>query len=88
VPQYTIFGEKTMLSFKVIPPTLRCLRNGALVVDSNKKGRILLEWAPRNDGGECDMGLEFLGSSVDCIAVVIIGSSICNTGHIDILEMS
>jgi hypothetical protein len=71
VPQYTIFGEKTMLSFKVIPPTLRCLRNGALVVDSNKKGRILLEWAPRNDGGEYKCGYiqryRFVGG-VDCVS--------------------
>jgi hypothetical protein len=73
VPQYTIFGENTMLSFKVIPPTLRCLRNGALVVDSNKKGRILLEWAPRNDGGEymlCGHGSSvyvFVGGGLDCI---------------------
>lgn len=40
-----------MLSIKVIPPIFRCLKNGALVMDNNKKGRILLEWSPRGDGG-------------------------------------
>jgi hypothetical protein len=51
-PQYTIFGEKTMLSLKMIPPTFRCLKNGSLVLDQNKKGRILLEWSPRSDSGK------------------------------------
>ena len=50
-PQYAIFGEKTMLSMKVIPPTFRCLKNGGLVIEQNKKGRILLEWSPRVDTG-------------------------------------
>jgi hypothetical protein len=51
-PQYAIFGEKTMLSIKMIPPTFRCLKNGSIVLDQNKKGRILLEWSPRGDGGK------------------------------------
>jgi hypothetical protein len=51
-PQYAIFGEKTMLSIKMIPPTFRCLKNGSLVLDQNKKGRILLEWSPRGDSGK------------------------------------
>lgn len=50
-PQYAIFGEKTMLSIKMIPPVFRCLKNGSLVLDQNKKGRILLEWSPRGDAG-------------------------------------
>ena len=51
-PQYAIFGEKTMLSIKMIPPVFRCLKNGSLVLDQNKKGRILLEWSPRGDAGK------------------------------------
>ena len=50
-PQYAIFGEKTMMSIKMIPPVFRCLKNGSLVLDQNKKGRILLEWSPRGDAG-------------------------------------
>lgn len=50
-PQYAIFGEKTMLSIKMIPPVFRCLKNGSLVLDQSKKGRILLEWSPRGDAG-------------------------------------
>jgi hypothetical protein len=51
-PQYAIFGEKTMLSIKMIPPVFRCLKNGSLVLEQNKKGRILLEWSPRGDAGK------------------------------------
>ena len=51
-PQYAIFGEKTMLSIKMIPPVFRCLKNGSLVLDQNKKGRILLEWSARGDAGK------------------------------------
>jgi hypothetical protein len=50
-PQYAVFGEKVMLAIKMIPPTLKTLRSGALVLDQNKKGRILLEWAPRAGSG-------------------------------------
>lgn len=53
-PQYAIFGEKTMLSIKMIPPVFRCLKNGSLVLEQNKKGRILLEWSPRGDAGGFD----------------------------------
>lgn len=50
-PQYNVFGEKTMMSVKVIPPTFRILKSGVLILDNNKKGRILLEWTPRASGG-------------------------------------
>lgn len=58
-PQYAIFGEKTMLSIKMIPPVFRCLKNGSLVLDQNKKGRILLEWSPRGDSGKATTGRQF-----------------------------
>ena len=51
-PQYTVFGEKTMMSVKVLPPTFRSLKNGGLVLDGSKKGRILLEWSPRAEAGK------------------------------------
>ena len=54
-PQYAVFGEKSMLVVKMMPPTLKALRNGALVIDQNKKGRIILEWAPRVGGGTLDL---------------------------------
>jgi len=49
-PQYTVFGEYCMLSVKMLPPAFRLLRNNVLVLDSNKKGKILLEWTPRAAG--------------------------------------
>lgn len=53
-PQYSIFGENTLLSLKVIPPTFKTLRSGALVIDHTKKGRILLEWTPKALAGTKD----------------------------------
>jgi hypothetical protein len=50
-PVYNVFGEKNMLAVKVILPEWKLLRNGTLVLDQGKKGRILLEWSPRAPGG-------------------------------------
>jgi hypothetical protein len=50
-PQYSIFGETHMVSFKMITPTYRMVRGGAIVVDSNKKGKILVEFTPRSPLG-------------------------------------
>jgi hypothetical protein len=63
-PSYAIFGEKAMLNVKIIPPVFRKLRTGLLVMDSSRKGRLLLEWSPRADGGKsqllCEFCLEFI----------------------------
>ena len=41
-----------MLCMKLLPPVFKYLRNNqTLTLDSNKKGRILLEWIPRNPDG-------------------------------------
>ena len=40
-----------MLSVKVLLPSFRVLRSNTLVLDKNKKGRILLEWTPRTADG-------------------------------------
>lgn len=58
-PQYSVFGEKSMLSVKVIPPAFKQLRNGSLTMDSTKKGRILLEWTPRMPVGMLDLGGQY-----------------------------
>lgn len=50
-PQYTIYGEDCMLSVKVLLPNFRILRSNTLVLEKNKKGRILLEWTPRTSDG-------------------------------------
>lgn len=66
-PQYAIFGEKVMMTVKMIPPSLRCLKNGSLVLDGNKKGRIFLEWSPRLVGTL----LNFLADSDSGPALII-----------------
>jgi len=51
-PQYAVFGERCMLSVKILLPSFRLLgQNDVLAVDGNKKGRILLEWTPRSSSG-------------------------------------
>ena len=73
-PQYAIFGEKTMLSMKMIPPVFRCLKNGSLVLEQNKKGRILLEWSPRGDAGTLlnDLAGMTLNSSLIAVFSLIV----------------
>ena len=50
-PSYTVFGENCMLNLRIMLPELRLTRNNFLMNDSNHKGRILLEWIPRVEGG-------------------------------------
>lgn len=51
-PQYTVYGENCMLSLKVLLPSFKVIRNNLLVLENNKKGRILLEWTPRMADGK------------------------------------
>lgn len=46
-PQYNVWGENCWLSVRVLLPEFRMMKNNVLALDSNKKGRILLEWTPR-----------------------------------------
>jgi Whirly transcription factor len=50
-PQYSIFGETHMVAFKMIAPTYRLVKGGAIVVDSTKRGRILVEFTTRTPTG-------------------------------------
>jgi hypothetical protein len=54
-PTYAVFGENCLLSIKMLPPMFRVHPNSnTLLLDSNKKGRILLEWTPRVANGKCE----------------------------------
>lgn len=47
-PQYSVFGEDCMLAIKIMMPQFRLIRGDTLVVlDGSKRGRILIEWTPR-----------------------------------------
>jgi len=50
-PSYTVFGEKCMLNLKIILPDFRLSPSNYLLLDNSRKGRILLEWTPRIEGG-------------------------------------
>lgn len=50
-PQYNIHGENCMLAVKLMSPTFR-LRSESLVVEQNRRGRILLEFTPRGSDGK------------------------------------
>ena len=48
-PQYAVFGENSMLAIKMIPPAFKYVgRTQTIGLDGSKKGRLLLEWVPRN----------------------------------------
>lgn len=51
-PSYTVFGEKCILNLKLQPPHFRVSNNNVLQLDSSKKGRLMLEWVPRNADGK------------------------------------
>ena len=54
-PSYSVFGEKCMLSLKLLPPAFKYIdRSQSIVLDGAKKGRMLLEWIPRNEDGKQD----------------------------------
>ena len=49
-PGYTVYGEKCMLTVKMIPPSFKNVgQNDMLVVD--KVGRMLIVFVPRLSGG-------------------------------------
>lgn len=51
-PSYNVFGEECMLSMKLLPPFFRYLhKSQTLVMDNQRKGRLLLEWIPKNPDG-------------------------------------
>lgn len=50
-PSYTIYGEKCILNLKLQPPNFRISASNVLQMDYTKKGRLLLEWVPRNVDG-------------------------------------
>ena len=52
-PQYSVFGENCMLSFKMLPPYFKYLdRRQTLILDTRKKGRFLIEWIPKISDGK------------------------------------
>lgn len=66
-PQYNVFGQQCMLAIKLLPPTFRFYRNSnTLSVDSNKKGRFLVEWIPRNPDGTCAYN-----KNISCVSTIV-----------------
>lgn len=52
-PQYTVYGDN-LLAIKIMPPGFRVVKNSILSPDAKRKGRMLLEFAPRNVDGKYD----------------------------------
>ena len=51
-PSYKVYGETAALTLNVIPPTFKHLGKNSIVLDSNRKGRLLLDFTPRKTGNE------------------------------------
>ena len=53
-PQYTVFGENCLLSMKTILPRFRVMpgKYPTLALDAGSRGRLILEWLPRDAEGE------------------------------------
>lgn len=67
-PQYTVFGETCVLGVKVMLPSFRVLKNNTVVIDGNKRGRLLLEWTARSSDGRInrDSHIRFALSPEEC----------------------
>jgi hypothetical protein len=50
-PQFTVYSD-TLLAVKLMPPGFRVIKNSILAPDTSRKGRILLEFAPRGADGK------------------------------------
>lgn len=50
-PQFTVYSD-TLLAVKLIQPGFRLVKNSILSPDTSRKGRILLEFAPRGADGK------------------------------------
>ena len=51
-PSYQIYGETAALTLKMIPPSFKQVGKNTMVVDAKQKGRLLLEFTPRNRSAE------------------------------------
>jgi hypothetical protein len=51
-PSYQVYGEESALTIKVMMPGFRALGSSSVVLDNKRRGRILLEWTPRNADGK------------------------------------
>jgi hypothetical protein len=51
-PSYQVYGETAALTLRMIPPTFKQYGKSTVVVDGNKKGRLMLEFTPRKTGIE------------------------------------
>lgn len=52
-PQYTVYEQETLMSVKLMPQHFKLLKNNTILsVDNTRKGRILLEFAPRGADGK------------------------------------
>ena len=50
-PQYSVFGETCVLGLRVMLPDFKVLKTNTLVLDNNKRGRMVLEWTARSADG-------------------------------------
>jgi hypothetical protein len=51
-PSYQVFGEESALTIKAMMPGFRALGSSSVVLDNRRRGRLLLEWTPRNADGK------------------------------------
>lgn len=53
-PSYQVYGENTAFTIRAIPPEFRQLASGTIVTSnaSNGRGRLLLQWTPRDSNGK------------------------------------
>jgi hypothetical protein len=61
-PSYQVYGEEIALTIRAIPPEFRVLpKSGSIVLDGNKRGRLLFEFVPRNTSN--NFGTSYGGGS-------------------------
>lgn len=51
-PSYQVYGEESALTIKAMMPGFKALGSSSMVLDNRRRGRILLEWTPRNADGK------------------------------------
>lgn len=71
-PSHSVFGENCILSLQMMPPGFKVLKNRVLAVDSQKTGRLILEFVPRTGDGKFNRdGAIRFGLSAEEAAVII-----------------
>ena len=89
-PSYQVYGEESALTIKTMLPGFKALGSSSMVLDTKRRGRLLIEWTPRNPDGKqilyyaVALGLSsFMHAHIEVIVLFVVDVRAFLVGHSD-----